>query len=356
MRAGLRLLAWVGPAALVVGCASSSHLGVGRSPAASAPSSSAQDDHSFVATPRLLPPVPVSSSPSSAPASSSSPPADVGRPSVDPQSVSFVSASTGWVWGPGGSSAQQGYGPGTLAKTTDGGKTWQTLPTPGINYGQYGEPIGTGVTAVRFADNQHGYLYGDQLFVTSDGGLTWQQQQPPGPIEDIEATAGSVYAKVRDCATPSECAAAQTSTARLYEVSSDGARFTLVGPPDQVSDDSQLLTYGGSMFLLAPDMTVPGSTTLWIHRPDSSWQHQSTPCDWSGADFGAMAAWSANGLALVCGLPPGAGNQLKVAYASTDAGSHWDEVAPLTNSGGYVAGLAVSDATPGSLPWPVAHC
>ena len=95
--------------------------------------------------------------------------------------MSFVSASTGWAWGPGGCCAEQGYGLGTLAKTTDGGTNWQTVATPGIDYGQYGEPIDSGATGVRFVDDRHGYLFGDQLFVTSDGGATWRQATDTWP-------------------------------------------------------------------------------------------------------------------------------------------------------------------------------
>ena len=254
-----------------------------------------------------------------------------------------MSASTGWLWGPGGCCAEQGYGPGTLAKTTDGGTNWQTVATPGIDYGQYGEPIATGATGVRFVDDRHGYLFGDQLFVTSDGGVTWQQHHAPGPLEDVEDAAGTVYALVRDCPTASACWAAQTATDRLYEISGDGAKFALVGPPDPVSDLSQLITHGSSVFLLAPDTTVPGPTTLWTKPPDGTWQQRDTPCDWSGADFAAVAAWSATGLALVCGSEPSAGNQPKIAYTSTDTGSHWHEVGPPDTSG-YVADLAATDA------------
>src|SRR6185437_6761575 len=187
----LRLLAWVGlVVVLVAGCASSSHPLASESLAGSAVSSPAPSESSSVAIPPSSSLPPVSSSLISSPLASSSAPSPAlsvpGRPAVDPQSVSFVSASTGWVGGPGGCCAEQGYGPGTLAITTDGGTTWQSVATPGIDYGQYGEPITTGATDVRFVDALHGYLFGDQLFVTSDGGATWQQQDAPGPVEDIE--------------------------------------------------------------------------------------------------------------------------------------------------------------------------
>ena len=340
----LRSLAWVGlVGVLVAGCASSSHPRASESLAGSAVSSPALGVSSSVASSPASPPPLVSSSLISSPLSSSPAPSEPGRPSVDPQSVSFVSASTGWLWGPGGCCAEQGYGPGTLAKTTDGGTSWQTVATPGIDYGQYGEPIDSGATGVRFVDDRHGYLFGDQLFVTSDGGATWRRQQTPGPVADIEDAAGTVYALVRDCPTAAACAAAQTATDRLFELSGDGATFTTVGPTGPVSDLSQLITHASSVFLLAPDTTVPGPTTLWTKLPDGSWQQQSTPCEWSGADFAAMASWSATGLALVCGSEPSAGNQPKVAYTSTDTGGHWHEVA-APDASGYVADLAAADA------------
>ena len=142
--------------------------------------------------------------------------------------------------------------------------------------------------------------------------------------------------------------AAQTLTARLYRISSDGSRFTRVGPPTPVSDQSQLFTYGDVVFLLVPaaDTTTgaASSATLWVALPNGGWQQRNVPCDWSGADAGAMAAWSPTGLALVCGLQPSAGNQPKIAYASTDTGTHWHEVAQLSDTSGYVASLAATDA------------
>jgi hypothetical protein len=56
-----------------------------------------------------------------------------------------------------------------------------------------------------------------------------------------------------------------------------------------------------------------------------------------------LAAWSANGLALVCGSQPSAGSQGKTFYSSTDGGVHWRLVGQVPFGPGYVYSLAATD-------------
>lgn len=64
--------------------------------------------------------------------------AEFGRPAFDPMSVTFVTASKGWAWGPGPKAAMGGVGSGVLAGTNDYGRTWVPVPTPGINFSAIG--------------------------------------------------------------------------------------------------------------------------------------------------------------------------------------------------------------------------
>jgi photosystem II stability/assembly factor-like uncharacterized protein len=185
------------------------------------------------------------------------------------------------------------------------------------------------------------------LFATSDGGRTWQQLHPPGLVEDIEAAGTAVYAMVRGCATATACEQPQSTAAALYRIEDGGQRFTDAGPPAALDDQTQLITSDSTVLLLmeAADLSPnPSNATVWSRTADGPWQQHSAPCGWFGADAGALAAWSATGLALVCGSEPGAGDQLKTGYVSTDGAQHWRKVADLPDIGGYIDDLAAADA------------
>jgi hypothetical protein len=54
-----------------------------------------------------------------------------------------------------------------LVKTTDTGKTWNTVSSEGYEY--------INMKKLHFQDDQNGLMYGDQkLYLTADGGVTWK--------------------------------------------------------------------------------------------------------------------------------------------------------------------------------------
>lgn len=268
------------------------------------------------------------------------------RPRFIPQSVSFTSPSRGWAWGPAAHSSKAGV----LARTDDGGRTWGVVRTPGIRYPQVGYP--GGVSGVRFVDRLHGYLFGGQLWRTVDGGKRWLRLHTRAPVVDMETGAGRAYALVPGCASVDRC-----QTARLHRVSGGLGRAL---PPVAVNANwYSLVVHGNSVYLLTPSHphgNALRAAALWVsHNLGGSWMRLSAPCRWPGALGGTLAAWSSSGLALACGSEPGAGNQAKTFYVSTDGGVRWRLTGRLAFGPGYIASLAAADRltwvlTEGRLP------
>lgn len=256
-----------------------------------------------------------------------------------PQSASFVSPSLGWAWGPARWPPLAGQREaGVLAKTEDGGQSWSGVVIPGRDWAATG--FGPGLSGVRFASANRGYLFGSQLLVTDDGGTSWRRVPVPGRILDLETAGGQAYALGLDCANFSGC-----YTVHLYRV---GARaLTEVGPRSDVSADASLVARGQRVYLLTSPLVGLGSS-LWVSRDSGrSWKSVPAPCQWPGAD--ALAAWSPSDLALACGSQPAAGSEAKAFYASVDGGRSWRPAGQLPFGPGYIASLAAADANTWAL-------
>ena len=92
-----------------------------------------------------------------------------------PVSMTFVSASEGWVLG----IAPCTYKPCTsVARTTDGGAAWVGIPAPRFLLARW--PGQRGLSYLRFADPLDGFAFGSQLWVTHDGSATWHHVPLPG--------------------------------------------------------------------------------------------------------------------------------------------------------------------------------
>lgn len=114
--------------------------------------------------------------------------------------VTALSADQWWVVGYDGASCPSASCTRIL-RTSDGGHTFDSLPTPPVAPGQDGQQH----NSLRFADPLDGWLHtaGGVLWATHDGGVHWTSDAAAGRVTDLEASGGFVYAIA--CAQTTSC-------------------------------------------------------------------------------------------------------------------------------------------------------
>lgn len=259
-----------------------------------------------------------------------------GRP-LTVTSVSFGSASEGWLL------ARPECGRPhcrlQLLATTDGGRHWHPASAPPLRTAK--------VTAVTFADARDGWLYGaKELWATHSGGARWHRVSlpPGGRLQSLTPGGGRILASIGRCrGGRSAC------SFRIWTAPVGSARFRPVPGA------------AGPRHAPEPTVTVSGRTgfayATWLDRPVSEdvlltgpadgthrWHQLRDPCgpSWSAA---LAAAHSGQRLLIICGTEPGAGQQIKLAYVSADAGRSWRRAASPP-SGGYVGGASAAGTGP----------
>lgn len=225
---------------------------------------------------------------------------------LDPETISFVSQTQGWV--SGAIRVAGGTVDGGLGRTTDGGVHWAAEPA---------SPPPTGL--VRFANPDVGFSFGATYQITRDGGKTWATLPSPGNIVDLETMNGRVWALVQSCE--------QCRAPRLFAASVGSPALHRVGQVPPIGPyDSNLVLSGGSVF-------VTGGQDLWMSRDGQSWRQGINPC---GAGPQSFSAWSPTDLAAECTPVRGVGS----LYESNDGGLHWTNIADLPKVSAAVATLS----------------
>jgi hypothetical protein len=240
-------------------------------------------------------------------------------------------------------------GQAVLAKTMDGGGTWQVqndnLPD---GYGQ-----SDGYRGQFEFEGSDGYLWGGAptdegavpLWVTSDGGASWHQA-PIGPVVyDVSAIGANVWALAGACNVKPVVGTSSLPCALTLEESLDaGASWIALGssgfaqvmsaPPLAQRVELARITLTRSYVLT---MSAPAQSGVMglVYTDDggATWQTRPVPC--TGAfDLGAeIAASSTDDLWLLCGSQASAGEQSKELYRSEDGGMTWALTASATGLG-----------------------
>ena len=302
---------------------------VGESPGASpAPSQPPIATSAPTATPGP------SAAPSVAPTAAASGPAGGPLPAgLQVFSVTFASPDLGWVLG----SAPCAAAPCTsIARTTDGGRTWAGIPAPRTPLAPLGAKAqaeaGSGVSGLRFADPLDGWAFGPDLWATHDGGSSWHRLSIPGAasatVVALEASGGAVQAVLFDQAVVRIASS---------PVETDGWRLSTVSVPIGAGPvpAAQLVLSGTSGWLMEVDRTVVGGARL----SDGTWSAWTPPClDLVGP--AVLAASSPTELVAACDVGLWGTPQGEHLYLSHDGGASFARTGaplPISAAGGVVA-------------------
>jgi BNR/Asp-box repeat protein len=309
--------------ALAAGCETTQAPSAARSPARSAASSPS-----------------VSRPASRAPATAAS--AGVTQPSGGPvpagfraASVTFVSAREAFVLG----TAPCQHAPCTsIARTLDRGVSWRGLPAPVVPLGEPYTSTGPVVWGIRFATPEHGFVFGNGLWVSTDGGEQWSAvAYPGGAVLSLEIVDHQVLAV----------------TARHGLNGLTGwtlSRRALGGGPwigiTALAYDSGA---GGIATQAGVAAVVDGSSVLVTSNGGLTVTKHATPCPAAGSPFPvvtSVAAQAPHGLALLCTGQGYTGHTDKTVYVSGDLGATWKLAGHPASAGD---GGMIAASAPGQL-------
>lgn len=236
-----------------------------------------------------------------------------------PRSVTFVSASDGWVLG----TAACAHKPCTsIVRTIDGGHTWHGIAAPRFPLARFWS--GRGLSRLRFADIHDGFAYGSQLWVTHNAGSAWHRVALPGQVADLEASAGSVYAAVT----------AHGAVTIYRSPAGADSWHPVAGLPAGVHGFSglSLITLHGTAAWI-----VLGSH-VYTSQTGTTWTREHVKCP-KNLGIASLGAFSSARVTLLCSGQPGLGSSQKALLSSSDGGARYARAGtpPAGGDSGFLA-------------------
>jgi photosystem II stability/assembly factor-like uncharacterized protein len=263
-------------------------------------------------------------------------------PNFQPSSLTAVSPTRVFTIGqagtPGSCATQYCT---SVARTENGGQTWNGLPAP-----LTGAPDGpTGVGQIRFLEGINGWAFGPELWATHDGGEHWHRVATHGQrVIDVEAVGARAFAIEATCTGTGTAFASACTKFTLYATPARSDDWTKVGaattgltpPPGQSTGAAALVLTGARGYLLGPDGTVYAGPV----NGSAQWNAVGDiPCDTGqpqtdGEPAGALlGALTATNLLLACTQPPSGTTQVKLIYTSGNGGKTWQMVSTALAAG-----------------------
>ena len=302
---------------------------------------------------------PASGTPSSTP--SGNPP----RARVAPRLSGFRITDLTWVgaqgWALGSAQCLSGTGRcDAIEHTTDGGRTWASLPAPAAGPGD--SPTACArlcVAGLRFATTSIGYAFagpglggGAAFFRTQDGGRTWHRRSGgAGALESLNGNVVRVVTTTPGC--PPGChyavqtAAVQTAAVQTAAVA--GTRWRTVSLPGRAGqgDGATLGRAGHHVYLDTFSNPAGGAeraySVLYTSADDGAhWTNRGEPCPQRGGenDSRFLSVAPTGAAAIVC-LIRGA-TATPSLITSADGGRSWRRPSgtSLGSAGAYAVGAA----------------
>jgi photosystem II stability/assembly factor-like uncharacterized protein len=280
------------------------------------------------------PPTSVSSSPSSAaPAVTTASPSASQVPDrgIFPTDLVFTSARDGWAIAQPDSCASRC--PLVVMRTVDGGHSWRRV------WSKTPLPDDAWQAKLFFADDRNGWILDRRLFATHDGGHTWHLVARSGRVLAVATgDPGQPVLLLRSGPRGTDVLRSPASHDRWTPA---GTTLSRIGPGVWFSRDGDhvyvvrfnRVTGRGSL-----EQSGDGGTTF--HR-------RVDPC--GDSSFNESVTRGPDGSVwFVCATEPGAGQQRKKAYVSTDDGRSWTAL-PEIKDMGYINFMTFTSATRGLL-------
>jgi photosystem II stability/assembly factor-like uncharacterized protein len=159
-----------------------------------------------------------------------------------------------------------------VSRTTDAGAAWSRLAR--VDVGTTNDGTTDSVTAVHFADPQHGWVYNRDLFATFNGGRRWSPVDLGNPVVAVESAGTLAYALVASCGYGvGNCNAPM----RLFEgtISSGRWRFLTLGFDLPPTDVGSLVVSRSGVYAVI----VRGLDQTFLARTSSGrWERRTLPC------------------------------------------------------------------------------
>jgi photosystem II stability/assembly factor-like uncharacterized protein len=259
--------------------------------------------------------------------------------SFQPTSITFVSSRLGATIGQG-QPARPCTGQSTctsVAGTDDYGKTWFGVSAPAAGF-----PDGaSGVSQLRFLNEDQGFAFGPALWVTEDGGASWSQVGLPSGVRvtDLETVDGQVLAVWAQCQGDgidfaADCSRFTLETAAAGDAGQSSGWQPVPGATalrSGASASSVVLTLSagasaepssGTVYLLAPDgRLLAGGLTgqrLTASGRVPKGCLPGPPQPGTGTPSEALLTYQSGSLYLLC-----SGGARAVLYESGDGGHSW---------------------------------
>jgi photosystem II stability/assembly factor-like uncharacterized protein len=254
----------------------------------------------------------------------------------EPGSVSFVSASAGFLLG----TSPCGNAPCTAVLTTsDGGHAWARAAAPGASFASPVSRYPASVSQVVFAGATDGWLYGNALWATYDGARAWQPINLHGPVYFLASSARVAYAVVGNCSPRGTgCQAPQLRLER----SNVGSRSWQIVPGITGYGTSAIIAANGDNAWVSLSPRNHGAALLWTTADGGATWHSLPDSCYQPAQATDLAGLASPGGRVVlelCAGNPGAGQEGKSLRISTDGGSTSHVVSQLP-LGGLTQGIA----------------
>lgn len=233
--------------------------------------------------------------------------------SFSPADFSFVGANFGWALG-----NDCGSAPCTakVARTTNGGRTWHALPSLGGI--KTNEESGNSVRAIRFGNQNDGWIFGPTLHATHNGGQSWKQVPTDGDVIALEQTKGTTWLVISSCQAGGCKLSLWTAPS-----SSDAFKLRSVIPGTDANEKTYQLVRAGSTHGWLSGWGNGDSEILRTTDGGKTWKEIANPCKTQGNYRQRLSRYDAQHLWLVCGTDAGADKQVSNVYHSSNAGSSW---------------------------------